>query len=63
VVVGLLLVLAQLLRTTYAARDGVRALVFIRNPFHRRQLQLLSTYWHFIDGLWVVLFSMFLLLY
>lgn len=63
VVVGLLLVLAQLLRTTYAARDGVRALVFIRNPFHRRQLQLLSTYWHFIDGLWVVLFSIFLLLY
>jgi len=63
VLVGLLFLLAQLLRTAYAARDGVRTLLFIRNPYHRRQLRLLGTYWHFIDALWVVLFSVFLFLY
>ncbi|MGI4831925.1 MAG: cytochrome c oxidase subunit 3 [Janthinobacterium lividum] len=63
VLAGLLLLLAQLLRTAYAARDGVRALVFIRNPYYRRKLRLLGIYWHFIDGLWVVLFSFFLFLY
>ena len=63
VLAGLIALLAQLLRTAYAARDGVRTLLYIRNPYHRRQLRLLSTYWHFIDGLWVVLFSIFLFLY
>lgn len=63
VVVGLGLLLAQLLRTLYAARDGVRTLVYIRNPYHFWQLRRLGLYWHFIDGLWVVLFSLFLFLY
>ena len=63
VVVGLGLLLAQLLRVTHATRDGVRSLVFIRNPFHRRQLQVVSLYWHFIDVLWVGVFVAFLFLY
>ena len=63
VLVGLLFLLTQLLRTAHAARDGVRTLVFIRNPYYRRQLRLLGTYWHFIDALWVVLFCVFLFLY
>lgn len=63
VLVGLALLLAQLLRTTHAARDGVRTLVFIRNPYHFRQLRLLGTYWHFIDILWVLLFAVFLFLH
>ncbi|MBO2010971.1 heme-copper oxidase subunit III [Hymenobacter negativus] len=60
---GVLLLLALLLRVSHADRDAVRALVFIRNPYHRRQLQLLGTYWHFIDVLWVALFAVFLFLY
>lgn len=63
VVVGLGLLLAQLLRVTHAVRDGVRTLVFIRNPFHRRQLQVIGLYWHFIDVLWVGVFVAFLFLY
>ena len=63
VLVGLGLLLAQLLRTLHAERDAVRTLVFIRNSYHRRQLQLLGTYWHFIDAIWVVLFGLFLFLY
>jgi cytochrome c oxidase subunit 3 len=60
---GMLFLLAMLLRVIHANRDAVRTLVFIRNPFHRRQLKLLNTYWHYIDILWVILFAVFLFLY
>ena len=60
---GMLLLLAVLLRVAHAERDAVRTLVFIRNPYYRRLLRLLGTYWHFIDVLWVVLFGVFLFMY
>jgi len=60
---GVLFLLVLLLRVTHAGRDAVRSLVFIRNPYHRRHLKLLGTYWHFIDVLWVVLFGVFLFMY
>jgi cytochrome c oxidase subunit 3 len=60
---GMLFLLVLMLRVIHAHRDAVRALVFIRNPYYRRQIQLLGTYWHFLDGLWVVLFAVFLFLY
>ncbi|WP_229725113.1 cytochrome c oxidase subunit 3 [Hymenobacter baengnokdamensis] len=63
ILAGLLFLLAQLLKTLHASRDAVRTLVFIRNPYHLRQLRALLTYWHFIDVLWVGLFGMFLFLY
>jgi cytochrome c oxidase subunit 3 len=63
IVVGMGYLLALLLRTLHAARDGVRTLVFIRNPYRRRQLQGITTYWHFVDAVWVVLFAVFLFMY
>ena len=63
IVGGMLYLLALLLRTLHATRDGVRTLVFIRNPYHRRQLQAITTYWHFVDAVWVVLFAVFLFMY
>ncbi|MGI4737912.1 MAG: cytochrome c oxidase subunit 3 [Janthinobacterium lividum] len=63
ILAGLVFMLVQLLRTLHANRDGVRTLVFIRNPYQLRQLRALLTYWHFIDVLWVALFAVFLFLY
>lgn len=60
---GMLYLLSLALRVLHADRDAVRHLVFIRNPYYRRQLQALCTYWHFIDVLWVALFVIFLLFY
>ncbi len=60
---GMLYLLALALRVLHADRDAVRQLVFIRNPYHRRQLRALCTYWHFIDVLWVALFGIFLMFY
>jgi cytochrome c oxidase subunit 3 len=63
IVGGMFYLLALLLRTLHAARDGVRTLVFIRNPYHRRQLQAITVYWHFVDVIWLVLFAVFLFMY
>lgn len=63
ILAGLIFLLVNMLRTLHASRDAVRALVFIRNPYHLRQLRALLTYWHFIDVLWVALFGVFLFLY
>lgn len=60
---GMLYLLALALRVLHADRDAVRHLVFIRNPYYRRQLRALCTYWHFIDVLWIALFGIFLMFY
>lgn len=60
---GILFLTTLFLRTLHASRDAVRTLVFIRNPYRRLQLRLITTYWHYIDALWVVLFAIFLFLY
>ena len=48
------------LLTRHAATDGVRMLVFIRNPYRRLQLRMLRLYWHYLDVLWLVLFLVLL---
>ncbi|RSK24054.1 cytochrome c oxidase subunit 3 [Hymenobacter metallilatus] len=60
---GMLFLMTLLLRTHHASRDAVRSLVFIRNPYRRLQLRMITLYWHFIDGVWLALFAAFLFLY
>jgi cytochrome c oxidase subunit 3 len=40
--------------------DPVHALVYFSNKFEGVRLEVFSTYWHFIDALWVILFFTFL---
>ena len=49
-----------LLKTLHASLNSIRTLVFIRNPYRRQQLNLLCTYWHFMDILWIVIYLVFL---
>jgi cytochrome c oxidase subunit 3 len=63
ILAGMGFLLTLLLRTMHAARDGVRTLIFIRNPYYRRQLQAMAVYWHFVDVVWLVLFAVFLFAY
>jgi cytochrome c oxidase subunit III len=60
---GMLFLLTLLVRAHQASRDAVRNLVFIRNPYRRLQLRMITIYWHFIDALWIALFAVFLFLY
>jgi cytochrome c oxidase subunit 3 len=49
-----------LLKTLHASLNPIRTLVFIRNPYRRQQLNMLCTYWHFMDILWVGIYLVFL---
>lgn len=42
--------------------EPVHSLIYFTNPFRKLQLNLLVTYWHFMDGLWMFLFLFFLFL-
>jgi cytochrome c oxidase subunit 3 len=43
------------------ADDAVQILITVTNPFEKIKLQLLTIYWHFMDILWVVIFTGFLI--
>jgi len=47
-------------KTQRAASDPIRTLLFIRNPYVRQQIRMLGIYWHFMDGLWIFLYLVFL---
>lgn len=46
-----------------ASRNGIRGLVFIRNPYWRLRLRLIGIFWHFLGALWIALFTVFLFLF
>jgi cytochrome c oxidase subunit 3 len=41
--------------------DPVKLLLFESDPFSKMKVNLLCTYWHFVDGLWVYLYLFFVL--
>ncbi len=41
--------------------DPVKLLLFESDPFSKMKVDLLCTYWHFVDGLWVYLYLFFVL--
>ncbi|MFB9862700.1 cytochrome c oxidase subunit 3 [Rufibacter immobilis] len=47
-------------KTNRAAKDPIRTLVFIRDPYRLMQVQMLRSYWHFLDILWIALYFVFL---
>ena len=47
-------------KTQHATSDSIRTLLFIRNPFVKQQIKMLSLYWYFMDVLWIVLYLVFL---
>lgn len=57
---GLLFLTVIYFRTQHASSDAIRTLVFIRNPFIRQQISMLTLYWHFMGGIWIGLYLIFL---
>jgi cytochrome c oxidase subunit III len=53
-----LILLYQLRRTQ---GDGIRKLLLVTNPFEKMRIRLFTLYWHFMDGVWLVLFFLFIL--
>ena len=48
-----------LLRALEAKNDAVKTLLFESDPFCKMKVDVLCTYWHFVDGLWVYLYLFF----
>ena len=42
------------------SKDGVKSLIYFTDPFQKLKLELLRTYWNFMDILWVAIFFYFL---
>lgn len=57
---GLIFLSFLFFKTAHVAADGVRSLIFIRDPFRSLQLTMLRSYWNFIDFLWIGLYLVFL---
>lgn len=43
------------------SRDVVDELILVTNPYQKQKLDTLLVFWHYVDGLWLVLFFYFLL--
>ncbi len=50
-----------LIVAVYRMREPVSVLVYFADPAKRLKLELLSTYWHFLDYLWIYLVSFFMI--
>lgn len=58
---GLIFLGIALIRSTYIFKDPTNSLVKNINPTKGIRMDLLSTYWHFVDVLWIYLFLFFLI--
>lgn len=42
--------------------DAVKQLLFETDPMSKERIDMLATYWHFVDGLWVYLYLFFIMM-
>lgn len=61
VLFGLGFLLTILIKNFIKSKDIVAELLLITNPSEKQKMDLLSRYWHYVDGLWVFLFLVFVL--
>jgi cytochrome c oxidase subunit III len=57
---GLIFLIYLFFKTSHVATDAVRTLIFIRDPFRLLQMQLITIYWHFLGGVWLGVYILFL---
>ncbi len=59
-VAGIIFLSSIFFQIASAAKDPVRQLMMETNPYQKIKLEILSKYWHYMDGLWIFLFFYFL---
>ena len=50
------------MRSVMRTYNPVADLMFVTDPVKKMRLRLVATYWHFVDGLWIYLYVLFLLM-
>lgn len=61
VVVGLPFLIVFIVTAYVRMKEPVSVLVYFSDPGKKMRLELITTYWHFLDGLWLFLVLFFLL--
>lgn len=44
-------------------KDQIKNLILLANPYERMRIELFTTYWHFMDFIWLVLFLIFVFIF
>jgi cytochrome c oxidase subunit III len=57
---GMVALTYMYLKSLKASKDPVKSLILITNPYQKLRLEILTTYWHFMDAIWMGLFIYFL---
>ncbi len=59
--VGVVILIWFTLKALDKSNDAVKLLLFEADPFSKMRVGLLTTYWHFVDGLWIYIYLFFVL--
>ncbi|MEM9052678.1 MAG: cytochrome C oxidase subunit III [Bacteroidota bacterium] len=60
---GLIFLLLIFIEIVKMSKDPIKSLVGTTNPYHKLKMNLLVTYWHYLDATWVLVFLYFLFSY
>lgn len=51
----------MLIKYARSEKDDIQHLILLTNPYEKMRIALFTTYWHFMDMIWLVLFLIFVL--
>ena len=58
--VGVIILIWFALSALDKSNDAVKLLIFESDPFSKMKVDLLATYWHFVDVLWIYIYIFFI---
>ncbi|MCH6233874.1 cytochrome c oxidase subunit 3 [Cognataquiflexum rubidum] len=53
----------MLVQYTQNSKSEIHKLLMLTNPFEKMRIRLFTTYWHFMDLIWLILFLVFVLIF
>lgn len=57
---GILFLVLSIIKAVRVRNDGLQGMVYFTDPVEKIRIGMLARYWHFLDGLWVLLFVYFI---
>lgn len=57
---GMLFLVISIIKALRVRNDGLQGMVYFTDPVEKIRIRMLARYWHFLDGLWVLLFVYFI---
>ena len=57
---GIIFIYVEFIKVWQKSKDPVKSLIYFTDPYQKLKLELMRTYWNFMDILWVAIFFYFL---